>query len=1023
MAPTRGGVHSVADQLSCIAAYFSAAPQRRLQHKQSHGRLPLAWVATSPSARLVAEQHNAWVVLPFDSSALAGCPYATDDYEENSFGAALANATTPLFLLKDALGLGEAPAAAVASASAMSERPSAEVKDTGAAAAALPTKNIFSWLSQATESLADVDHAASPVEPEKTPLMGTSRAKPPPQKATRPGTGLSGPKVEDPLEAARSCGVHVAGVTAVLVSGVHLYQDHLSRISNSAAAPSTNKADERRVNPSGTLLFSSTTCCGGSVSSLLSVPPNAAVYDAIPSRADPQQHNAAEANGTATRKRRPSIFRDGAELHDDDGGAVDETAHDPQTAASVFTVQQVNELHQQAREGKTADEVYTTVWYRHVFVDNEEATGDVLCGVSQWWLQRPVRVQEMPTTNFTAAAAASHRTTPLAAPPLYVKFVANIGADLWWPHRLLSVVHQRAAEHPWHATTLLRWLAFLWVLCAVVLESLLHGVPEVPAHHAGATHGAALVTSFNALGAVYGGSDQLAALDVSHTAVRGVHVLSCAVGKVTSMQTRQETDGAALQPRRAADRFVALDVAGCIQLHHRKGELNAAQALLDSLHTHCADLAPTAWKDTSSSPLPLVDLLTTLSLRHLKTCAARSAAGLGTALLSHHGSLTWVSGAGCSLDNAALHELGNYALLAEAVAAIRAPSSPPAATDSPTSSCSICAMDLTSALSLDDLNPAGYLVHLEQLLVPFTYVTDDGIALLDGHTFPRRLSEYLALCKAEYTSSLSLSTQALVKDVIASLESLTVAAAPWPSENGTHRPASAAAAAAAANASHHDIIEALHQRFRSHLYQIDFTYCSFLSSINPLVRQQRLELLNMSQTRLNRAGLFSGADRRHAGQNSSAEVHTPPLRLFIAEMCEHLSDLRGLAHLTTLECVVVRSGSLGDDGLRALCTADMKNLQLVDLSYCDRLHHVGCLADLPALDTLILDSTDVLPAEVRLLRGSRSLETLSLRFCSEFAFVGKDKNDFEAALGKFPSLKHYVYEDLVGDDELRKKTD
>ncbi|KPA82074.1 hypothetical protein ABB37_03232 [Leptomonas pyrrhocoris] len=1007
-----------ADQLACIASYFSSASQRRQQ--QPHGRLPLAWVAASPSARLVAEQRNAWVVLPFDSTVLAGNPYALDENEDNAFGVALANATTPLFILNEALGLGAAADGCKGGAPT-----TAELSDKPASPTSTSAKAV-SWISQATESLADVNHAAAPVKTQKPAFWGTSRAKPPAQKSTRPSTGVRGSRVEDPLEEAHSCGVHVGGLTTVLISGVHLYEKSLltkSRASrpsqDSAPKQPTNASphtSKQRINPSATLLFPSTTCCGGSVSSLLAVPPNAAVYDAI------LTDGAGPDSLTASQVNRSNLFRDGAELHEDDGGAEDETAHDPQTAASVYTVQQVNKLHRQVRDGDVAD-AFTTVWYRHVFVDAEEVTANVLCGVSQWWLQRPVRVHELPTTKVSNLQQqhrdeAAAQPSLLKAPALYVKFVVDIGADLWWPHRLLSVVRHRFAEHRWHSVALVRWVVLLWLLLSVVLESVVHGVPKIPTRHAASAQqdAADLVASFYRMGETYGGQDQLAALDVSHTSTRGVHLLACALGKVLGACTgivREEKD-ARLSSR--PDHFGALDVAGCIQLHHRQGEMHLLAAHLKALRECSAKQARAAPSAAPSCPLPLVNLLMMLSLDDVKVRATRSTTGLALALLSHHGDLTWISGAGCSLDNAALHELGKYALLVEAVTATQPLHCGSAATHRP-SACSICAMDLTSALSLDDLNPVAYLPQLEQLLVPFTYVIDDGVARLDGHTYPQDLRDFLALCPEEKMSTLEEPTQAVVREGMQALQQLTTVSSD--STASSRAPNTSRKASRGDSRASNPAVEALHQRFRSHLYQVDFTYCSFLSSVNGLVNQQRLELLNLSQTRINKDGMFANAEKTRP--SSTAHTPSPPLRLFVAEMCAHLSDLGGLAHLSTLECIVVRSGSLGDDGLRSVCTKRMDRLQLLDLSYCDRLHHVSCLASLPALETLILDSSDVTPAEVRQLRQSRSLKTLSVRFCTGFAFIGKDKAELEEVLGKFPCLQHYVYEDLVGDDELRKK--
>ncbi|KPI84310.1 hypothetical protein ABL78_6633 [Leptomonas seymouri] len=1027
--------HCAADELACIASYFSSASQRLRQ--QPHGRLPLAWVAASPSARLVAEQRNAWVVLPFDSTSLAGRPHAQGEDEGNVFGAALANATTPLFILHDALGLDAAGLRDFRSVDSTVGRCGAFTTGSSGKRVSFTSlvAKVMSWISQMVAGLADVDHAASSVGPHKPALLDTSRAKPPPRRSTRPSTGVRGPRVEDPLEAARSCGVHAGGLTVVLVSGVHLYESSLlrsSHVSQPSPAAIPNSPDnasrhdsKKTMNPSATLLFPSTTSCGGSVSSLLSVPPNAAAYDSI-SACNTRGDSASASAAGKTR-----LLREGAVLHQDDGGAENETAHDPQTAASVYTVQQVNKLHEQVCGGHVAD-AYNTVWYRHVFLDAEEVVANVLCGVSQWWLRRPVRLCELPSTSVSKlqrqqqAHCKDDAAQPslLSPPLLYVKFIADIGAGLWWPRRLLSVVRHRFAERQWCPIPLLCWVELLWLFIVVVVKSVVSGVPDAPLHRPASTQQDAvdLAASFHTMGEVYGGKDQLAALDVSHTSVRGVHLLACALGKVSGAckGASEGDDDARLST--AVDRFRALDVAGCIQLHHRQSEMRLLAAQLKALDECLSKQAREALTSKLPCPLLLVGLLMTRSFGDEKTHMARSASGLALALLSHHGSLTWVSGAGCSLDNAALHELGRYALLVEAAASTPLFSCPHSAAPLQ-SSCSITAMDLTSALSLDNLNPAAYLPHLEQLLVPFTYVTDDGVARLDGHTYPHDLRALSHLHTEEMISTLEEPTQTAMKDLLRALEKFT----PTSSESTAY--------SMSPNAEHHahtsgsrvvnHAVEALHQRFRSHLYHIDFAYCSCLYSVNGLVRQQRLELLNVSQTRVSKAGLFANAETllgSPASSSSIAGAPRPPLRLFIAEMCERLNDLSGLAHISTLECIIVRSGSLGDDGLRSVCTKNMVNLRLMDLSYCDRLHHVGCLATLPALETLILDSTDVTPAEVRALHQSRSLETLSVRFCTEFAFIGGDRAALEEAVGVFPRLKYYLYEDLTGDGELRKKT-
>ncbi|CAJ1992409.1 hypothetical protein conserved [Leishmania donovani] len=1030
---------SGADLLVCIASYWPSATQgngsgavRRQQ------RLPLAWIAASPAARVVAEQRHAWVVLPF--TQIGTCPAdaevdgAASDGVENTFGSVLANATVQPRVLQVALKTDSADASATGLVSSSSKQ----------TAHGSVVASVLSWLRRTGESLADVGHAVSPVRPASLSFNGPASPPSTPLKTAK-GRSISAARgVKNAADAAGCCGAHIGGITVVLVSGVHeLDAAGAGAAFTEGRASSDGAAKQKGAFPthgegkpaalSPRLLFPSTTSCGGSVASMLSVPPNAAVYNGMA--------------GGSREERMPSttnsIFRAGAELHGDDGGADDETANDPKTATSVYVVQQFSELRHRIREAQrqrasaaavSSRGLLTTVWYRQVFVGTAEATDKALCGVSQWWLQRSIRRHELPTTasqaislthgSHSVRVSGSSYNEPRTLPPplLHIKYVDDVFADLWWPRRFIMIVYHRLSERTAHAPWAAKLFLLMWMILVVFVESVLHGVLQVAPplrasdeRHSGSGNGTShqcrvppvdLISAFHKMGRVYG-RHQLAALDVSHTGVRGTHLLACVLGSVMTPPTTSEGEAAVAHGKG----LWALDVAGCTQLRHRRGELYALSHMLDQLCSHAASRVAELSLREPSGTLAVADLLLSLSLRDGSRFASPSATGLALALLTHHGHLTWVCAAGSDVDSAALRELGRYALLVEAAAATQQPQPP----HSPM--CTLRALDLTSALRVDDVNPMGYLTQLEQLLLPFTYVDDVGIGSLDGHTYAHDLSAMLALFTtaiAKEAPELPDDAQKSLQSTLDALQHLILIDDDGAGQADVHR-----------GNPRKDLVEALHQKFRSHLYHLDLTYCLCVSSVKGLVRQQQLELLNLSQTRVNKFGLFGGTDP-HDSSGSSASAaqprRTPPLRLFIAEMCEHLSDLSGLAHISTLECVIVRSGSLGDDGLRALCTPDMQRLQLMDLSYCDRLHHVGCLAQLPALETLILDSTDVTPAEVKQLRSSRSLHTLSLRFCTEFAFIGRDLEKLEAVVGTFAALNRYLYEDLAGDDELRKKT-
>ncbi|GET92153.1 hypothetical protein, unknown function [Leishmania tarentolae] len=1028
---------SGADLLACIASYWpSAAQGYGYDGVRPQQRLPLAWIATSPAARVVAEQQHAWVVLPFTQiggyPADANVDGTSSDRVVNTFGSVLANATMHPGVLKVALKTNSADA----SASGLASSSSLNTADGGVVA------SVLSWLRRAGESLADVDHAMSPV---KHSLLSFNGPASPPATSPTVANGRSSAAARDVTDAAYAagcCGVHLGGITVVLVSGVHelnaagsgaaFTEDKAS--SDGAARHKDGFSIHGEEDPAALrprLLFPSTTSCGSSISSMLSVPPNAADYNGIA--------------GGSREEKMPSttnsIFHDGAELHGDDGGANDETANDPKTATSVYVVQQFSELRHRIREiqrqSASADavssrELLTTVWYRQVFVGTAEATDKVLCGVSQWWLQRPIQKHELPTTgsrvlslthsNCSALVSGSYNE-PRALPPplLHIKYVDDVFADSWWPRRFIMVVQHRLSEQTARSSWVAKLFLLVWIVLVVCVETVLHGVPQVAPlfrasdeQHCGSENDTSyrchvtpvdLISAFHKMGKAYG-KHQLAALDVSHTGVCGIHLLACVLGSVTTPATTSDSEAAEVHRKG----LWALDVEGCTQLRHRRRELSALSYMLDKL---CRDAIRRVSEHPlreASGTLAVADLLLSLFLRDDSRSASQSATGLALALLTHHGHLTWVCAAGSDMDRAALRELGQYALLVEAVAATQQ-SQPPHS-----SMCTLRALDLTSALRIDDVNPMGYLTQLEQLLLPFTYVGDVGISNLDGHAYAHDLSVMLALFTAvveKEAPDLPDDAQKSLQSTLNGLQHLILI-----DDDGT---------------GHADVhsrtpcnghVETLHQKFRSHLYHLDLTYCLCVSNVNGLAHQQQLELLNISQTRVNQFGLFGGADM-YLSSGSSAPASqprlTPPLRLFIAEMCGHLSDLSGLAHINTLECIIVRSGSLGDGGLHALCTPDMQRLKVMDLSYCDRLHHIGCLAQLPALETLILDSTDVTPSEVKQLRYSRSLHTLSLRFCTEFAVIGMGLEKLEAVLGPFAALKRYFYEDLAGDDELRKK--
>ncbi|KAG5493828.1 hypothetical protein JKF63_01660 [Porcisia hertigi] len=1009
---------STPNRLSYIASYWPSVAHWSGSDWECHQqRLPLAWISASPAARLVAEQRHAWAVLPFTHiearPSKAEADGASKSRVENIFGVTLANATVQPRVLQTALETSSAKRCATGCILASSQQITRGSRDGSA----------LSWCRWAVERLADVGHAASPAKCASVAFNSS------PSTSLREANGGSSAArgATDVANAARSCGVHIGGLTVVLVSGAHELDAGGAETASPRDGTSSHgvvkREDTLPTGPRGDMtalgpqfLFPSTTSCGGSVASMLSVPPNAAMYRSIDEFLKEEHMPSSTA----------SIFRSGAQLHGDDGGAEDETSHDPKTATSVYVVQQLAELRHQTREAKlrrvssapvSSPELFLTVWYRQVFVSTAEATSEVLCGVSQWWLQRPIRRDELTTTaqealRFThrkpSAGDSGSCADPPALPPpsLHIKYVSDVFTDFWWPHRLTTAVQHRLVGLTSHLSWVMKSLLQVWMMLVAFVQTALHGVSTTTppsdasnVRHDGPSHRQSvppvdLVSAFYKMGKTYG-KHQMAALDVSHTGVRGVHLLACAIGSVTTSIMAKDGQSSVLH----REGLRALDVAGCLQLHHRRGELDTLSHMLNQLYIHAASEVAVGSLSKPSDTLAVVDLLLCLCLQDGVSLSRQSAAGLALGLFTHHGHLTWVCGAGSDMDNAALRELGQYALLVEAVVATQHPEPRHAPT------CTLRALDLTSALRVDDVNPLGYLTRLEQLLLPFTYVDDVGIRGLDGHTYARDLSAFLSLCstaKANELTDLSSNAKETLQSTLDALQHLTTT---MPGE-GT------AQANGNSKKPCNGVVEALQQRFCNHLYHLDFTYCLGVSNVKGLACQQRLELLNLSQTRVGKIGLFGGDDHPRC---------TPPLRLFIAEMCEYLSDLSGLAHMNTLECVVVRSGSLGDDGLRSMCTPALQRLQLVDLSYCDRLHHVGCLVKLPALKTLILDSTDVTPAEVKELRSSRSLHTLSLRFCSDFACIGEDLRELEAVVGTFSALKRYIYEDLAGDDELRKK--
>ncbi|CAD2216911.1 hypothetical protein ADEAN_000438900 [Angomonas deanei] len=482
-----------------------------------------------------------------------------------------------------------------------------------------------------------------------------------------------------------------------------------------------------------------------------------------------------------------------------------------------------------------------------------------------------------------------------------------------------------------------------------------------------------LTKALYTLGITY--RQQLCQLSASHTSVNASQLLSLAMG----CMNRDVANAAAFG-------IGALDLVGCKRVHlsldpsceHESHFMNKTLSLERTTAAGGMSLLLDKYGSTLGRALGLL-------------CTDRHLYGGGAVPQPSHAirGLKIMNATASSVDDAALRELGVYVLFCTG-AHLSQPSPTPVLPSS------LMALDLAVCPFVTSIQPLGYIPSLLQVLVPYTHVGDSGVDQLHVPQCCEVLCQevvgrlYVFSQHNKDNEEVILLGQQIMKTF------------------------------AADHTSHLEEIPMrtqLERLLSGHFYHLDFTFCTFLTDINVLRHQRLLQYLNISQSFVTGDGVESLWK-----PNTSTTVSTvsPPLRVLIAQQCDYLSDLEGIARLKFLEKLYVRSASLTDEGLDHL-TQSNRSLKLLDLSYCDKLMSVNSVHKLPLLSVLVLDSSEILMTGVRRLDKCPSLKVLSVRFCPDFALIGEDENLFRTKVVDIPTLEHYVYEDLIGDEELRVK--
>lgn len=516
------------------------------------------------------------------------------------------------------------------------------------------------------------------------------------------------------------------------------------------------------------------------------------------------------------------------------------------------------------------------------------------------------------------------------------------------------------------------------------------------------------------------------ALDASHTSITGTHLLALANG------TTAVNGGGAKKTR-----FIrALDVAGC------GGLKSSSSSSSPHMHANSSSMDDdgAAGRDSADAVAPAL--------------CRESDTGLALGRLSYGGGLRWLNACGSSLNDAAVAALGTYCLLQEVVVCTTAATvahqhssmSEQEQQQCPPWHSSLLAMHLTSCRLLRNLGGLSYVPSLVQLLTPFTDVADGGLDALDG----RGLAEKLAhLSSSSSSSGVSMSGMAQL------LRSLADAAT---ANSSASEPSKGADLGA--------VLDALAERMVSHLYHVDLTFMLSLCDVRSLIHAQRaLQFLNISQTQVYSRGFGAEAPEqplssllasasaapRHKQQQQQQQrrvnAQTPrqlpsPLRVLVCDPCDHLSSLRGLtpALFPAIEKLYLRCGSLSEDGIASAFagytpppppppqSSSSSNsgdgpfpcLQLIDLSYCDKLHDLAVMARFPALHTLCIDSTEMQPGGLSSLASpTGALKVLSVRYCPEImdvmAGAGRTPAEklarFKSRLCDIPSLEEVIIDE------------
>ncbi|CCW67603.1 unnamed protein product [Phytomonas sp. Hart1] len=538
------------------------------------------------------------------------------------------------------------------------------------------------------------------------------------------------------------------------------------------------------------------------------------------------------------------------------------------------------------------------------------------------------------------------------------------------------------------------------------------------------------------LGYVY--ANQMETLDISHTGICGTHLLAFALG----IHTATNGDGSATPHCTSALR--ALDASGCLFLDQPCDE-HLLQTELD-MRRYLGISSSSTKKDMGSDAATADEMLAYSENLRMLSHAGRALARLS---LGHqpmdtgrkHG-LQLINASGSSLNTEVLDELGQCVLLYEletvhrhfvstkmnvAVSGVGTGGASSLTSLAPSPSSSLIAINLTSCRKVCSVNALSYITSLVQIIAPFTEINNAGVVHLDGSAFHQVL-QYVADSVCHLTHLRCTRSGTNLEDSKTGVEHGVY--------DGIATPLFCTTTSFVSLLNYFvdnyadkkqefvsrftEMKFFLEHRFQTHLYHLDLTFCLKVENLASLCeRQYLLHYLNVSHTNVRTTGLAEIVRKQAPGHHASARR---PLRVLVAEYCNVLNDLNGIQMFPLLTKLYVRNGSLDASGLgvfssHAVC---FNNLIFLDLSYCEKVENVSMLASLPSLQTLILDNTEILCNGIKGLGKCPTLQTLSLRFCPDFAPVGPSKERLEQMVVRIPTLQTYIYENLACDEVPRE---